>query len=173
MAISKQLDILLRLTAHLEGITPANGYEFDMTARVFRGRVFYGDDDPLPMIAILELLQADADLQMAGLHDSDHTEDWVLLVQGFIEGTPENPTDLAYQFKAAVEQRLSDCIATNRDGNPAVPEAYMLGLWKKGVESISIGPGLVSPPRETISAYSFFYLPIGIGRTVELTKPFV
>lgn len=173
MALSRQLDILQRLSAHLEGITPGNGYDFDMAGKVFRGKVFFGDDDPLPMIAILELLQPDADLQMAGLNESDHAETWVLLIQGFIEGAANNPTDEAYQFKAAVEQRLSDCIATDAMGNPVVPAAYMLGLYKKGISGLSIGPGLVSPPREGVSAYSFFYLPIGIDRTVELTKPFV
>lgn len=173
MPESRQLDILKRLGAHLAGITPANGYDFDMTGRVFRGRPIYGDDDPLPMISILELLQADADLQVAGLNNLNRLETWILLIQGFVEGQPDNPTDDAYQLKAAIEHRLSLCIATDSYGDPKVPAAYMLGLYKNGITGMQIGPGIVSPPREGISAYSFCYLPLGIDLTIDLSNPFL
>lgn len=173
MAESRQLDILKRLSAHLEGITPANGYDWDMAGRVFRGRMFYGDDDPLPMIAILEYLSPDIDLQVAGENRVARQETWIVLVQGFVQQHPQNPTDDAYQLKAAVERRLSETIAT-KNGDPAVPAAYMLGLPKDGIVHIAIGPGIVTVPREgPSSAYAFFYLPVGITRAVELTDPFV
>jgi hypothetical protein len=174
MADSRQLDILKRLGAHLEGITPANGYDFDMTGRVFRGRAWYGDDDPLPMIALLEYLSPDINLQMAGVNNTNREETWILLVQGFVQQQPENPTDDAYQLKAAVEKRLAETIATGRYDDPLVPAAYKLGLHTKGIVNISIGPGIVSVPRESqVSAYAFFYLPVGIERAVDVTDPFV
>jgi hypothetical protein len=173
MPESRQLDILKRLSAHLEGITPANGYSFDMTGRVFRGRVFFGEDDPLPMISLLEYLTPDVELQVAGVNETHRAETWILLVQGYVQQRPVNPTDDAYQFKAEVEARLAECIATVH-GDPAVPAAYMLGLHKKGIVSIVIGPGIVSVPREgPASAYAFFYIPLGINRAVDVTMPFV
>lgn len=173
MAESRQLDILKRLSAHLEGITPANGYDWDMTGRVFRGRMFYGEDDPLPMIALLEYLSPDIDLQTAAENRVLRQETWIILVQGFVQQDPSNPTDPAYQLKAAVERRLSETIAT-KNGDPSVPPAYMLGLHKDGIVHIAIGPGIVSVPREgPASAYAFFYLPVGITRAIDLTDPFV
>jgi len=173
MPDARQLDILKRLSAHLEGITPANGYEFDLTGVVFRGRAFYGDDDPVPMLALIEYLSPDIDLQVAGPNSIERQETWIILVQGFVQQKPHNPTDEAYQLKAAVEKRLSETIVT-KNGDPAVPAAYMLGLHKDGIVNITIGPGIVSVPREgPASAYAFFYLPVGITRTVDVTDPFV
>lgn len=173
MADARQLDILKRLGAHLEGITPANGYDFDMTGVVFRGRAFYGDDDPLPMLGLLEYLSPDINLEVAGDNNIMRQETWIVLVQGFVQQQPTNPTDDAYQLKAAVEKRLSETVATV-NGDPAFPPAYMLGLHKKGIVNLSIGPGIVTVPREgPVSAYAFFYLPVGITRAVNLTDPFV
>lgn len=173
MADARQLDILKRLTTHLEGITPANGYDFDMTGVVFRGRAFYGDSDPLPMLALLEYLSPDIDLQVAGPNNVERQETWIVLVQGFVQQHPTNPTDDAYQLKAAVEKRLSETVATVH-GDPAVPAAYMLGLHKNGIVTMTIGPGIVTVPREgPASAYAFFYLPVGITRAVDITDPFV
>jgi hypothetical protein len=66
MPVSRQLDLLVRLTNHFEGITPANGYDFDMTGKVFRGRLVFGADDPDPVISIVEHLSADVTVDVAG-----------------------------------------------------------------------------------------------------------
>jgi hypothetical protein len=63
---SRQLDILRALTAHLEGINPENGYDYDMRGRVFRGRAEFGDDTPLPHLSILEAPRPDAEPVVGG-----------------------------------------------------------------------------------------------------------
>lgn len=173
MTDSIQLFALKKLTLELEGITPANGYQFDMSDRVFRGRLVYGDDDPIPMLSIVEHLQPDGNISVAGFLNSERAETWILLVQGWVENKPKNPTDDAYLLKAAVEKRLSDLIATDQStGNPLYPNRYLLGM-KKTIINITIGPGLVSGPRAEVSAKAFFYLPVGISLAMSITNPYV
>ncbi len=173
MTDSIQLDILKRLTTHLQGITPANGYEFDMADAVFRGRLLYGDDAPVPMISIVEHLQGDVTTATAGENGIAHIETWILLVQGWTKNDPENPTDETYQLKAAVEERLSHIILQDNRGNPVYPDEYFLGLYGQGViTDLTIGPGIVSPPRQGISEKAFFYLPLGIGLALNISQPF-
>lgn len=52
MADPLRLRILKALTAEFEQMTDANGES--MAGKVFRGRDHFGNDDPLPMISILE-----------------------------------------------------------------------------------------------------------------------
>ena len=61
MADSYRLTVLKRLTAHLRGITKANGYDYDLIdpRSVCRGRLVFGDDDPLPLLSILEGTRGD------------------------------------------------------------------------------------------------------------------
>jgi hypothetical protein len=66
MPTSRQLDLLIRLTTHFEGITPTNGYGFDLTGKVFRGRLVFGADDPDPVVSIVEHLSADISVDVAG-----------------------------------------------------------------------------------------------------------
>ena len=82
--LSKRLDILQRITDHLLGITPANGYPIDLTGRVFRGRAFFGDQDPLPMVSILEAPRP-LDGFVTGEMGQRRADEWMLLVQGWAE----------------------------------------------------------------------------------------
>lgn len=168
MADSKQLQILKALTTHLEGITPGNGYDFDLSASVFRGRQTYGENDAIPMLSIIESLQPDTGPQPADETNVTRFELWILLLQGFIQATVSNPTDDAYNLKAAVEKRLAE-IVEKQNGRPVHPDVYRLnGL----IADLSIGPGLVSGPRAEVSAYSFFYLPLGVGLVVNVADPY-
>lgn len=176
MPDSRQLDILKRLTTHLQGITFDNGYDFDMASSVFRGRIVYGDDDPVPMISIVEHLSADITVDIAGENKVERSETWVLLIQGWLNHKPDNPTDDAYQLKAAVEKRLGECIKMDpRTGNPAFPDSYFLGLRKGIITGLTIGPGIVSValPPQVASAKAFFYLPLGIGLAMDVSDPFL
>lgn len=174
MQTSRQLDLLMRMTTHFEGITPANGYDFDLTGKVFRGRLVFGADDPDPVVSILEHLSADVTVEVAGENRITRQETWVLLVQGWIRITDEHPTDACYNLKAAVEHRLARTIQTNGQGAPLYPSEYMLGLKRQGVSGITIGPGVVSAPvRPDASQRAFFYLPVGIGWASDVSKPFV
>jgi hypothetical protein len=173
MADSIQLDILKRLTTHLQGITAANGYDYDLSQAVFRGRLLYGDDDPVPMISIVEHLQGDVTVDTAGENQIVHTETWILLVQGWTENDPVNPTDDVYNLKAAVEHRLARIIKQNNYGDPEFPSEYFLGLYGQGIiTGLTIGPGVVSPPRQGVSEKAFFYLPLGVGLAIDISNPY-
>lgn len=174
MPTSRQLDLLIRLTAQLEGITPANGYDFDMTGSVFRGRLNFGADDPDPVISVVEHLSADVTVDVAGENRAARSETWVLLIQGWVRIVDEFPTDLVYNLKASAEHRLARTIATDSQGMPKYPAEYMLGLYRNGVTGLTIGPGVCSAPiRPDSSQRAFFYLPLGIGWTSDVSDPFV
>lgn len=173
MLISRQLDLLIRLTTHFEGITPANGYDFDMTKKVFRGRRVFGADDPDPAISIVEHLSADISVDVAGENRISRAETWVLLVQGWLRIIDAHPTDEAYNLKASVEHRLARLIQTNGRGEPLYPDEYFLGLNRQGVTGLTIGPGVVSAPvRPDASTRAFFYLPVGVGWAADVSDPF-
>jgi hypothetical protein len=172
MQIARQLDLMIKLTTHLEGITPTNGYDFDLTGKVFRGRLVFGADDPDPVVSIMEHLSADVTIDPVGENRIARHETWVLLVQGWIKITDEYPTDLCYNLKAAVEHRLARCIQTNGRGEPLYPDEYFLG--RGNVTGITVGPGVVSAPvRPDASLRAFFYLPVGIGWASDVSDPFV
>lgn len=171
MADSKQLAILKAITAHLEGMTVAGGYGYDLAGRVFRGRAVYGDEMPLPCVSILEAVRPDESPRAYGTERARRIEDWILLVQGWTHDDKVNPTDPAYDLKAWVEQRLSEIVAVDdRNGRPLYPSVYRLGGL---IAEAGIGPGVVSPPRPNISAKAFFYLPVVVKGAFSPLTPFV
>lgn len=173
MGDSIQLAILKLLTTHLEGITPANGYDFDMEGGVFRNRLLYGDDLPEQAISIVEHLQGDITSDVAGEENIETLQTWVLLVQGIARNSVLNPLDNLYNLKAATEHRLARLILRNTKGDPTYPNEFWLGIrdWKV-LTRLTIGPGIVSPPREGISTKAFFYLPLGVGLALNISEPF-
>ncbi len=169
MADSKQLLILKALTTHLDGMTVAGGYGFDMAGKVFRGRQIYGDEMPLPCLSILEAPRPDETPRAYGHERARRVEDWVLLVQGWVADDKANPTDPAYELKAYVELRLSEIVAINGQGKASYPAVYRLGDL---IAEMAIGPGVVSPPRQNISAKAFFYLPVVVKAAFSPLAPF-
>lgn len=175
MAKSYRLEILERLSALLLGITPANGYDHDLTDSVFRGRALFGESDPMPMVSILESTKVDGGVT-TGSNDEMRKGLWPLVVQGWVENDMFSPTDPAYSLMADVEHRLGRVIEMNNRGNPEIPELYMLGLGRDGkgtlIANMSFGPGVVSPPREQISTNAFFFLPVYITLAEKLGQPY-
>jgi hypothetical protein len=115
MADSKQLRILKKLTAHLEGVntdTPAedgpNGqpYTFDLRGKIVRGRSVIPVDEAEDMVSILEFPRQEI-YTPVGEHGIVRQETWMLMLQGWPKDDPENPSDPAYAMKAEVEQRVS------------------------------------------------------------------
>jgi hypothetical protein len=160
VADSYRLSVLKALTDHLKGITPANGYDYDLSAAVFRGRTVFGANDPIPLVSILEAPRSDAG-RFAGDDGYQRSEDWSLMVQGWAADDIANPTDPLYGLMDAVEHRMARLIATDVNSGFAVyPNEYMLG---RKVGSIAVLPGVVRPPMAEVSAKAFFYLPIRVG----------
>lgn len=167
MADHKRLQILKRLTTHLQGITVANGFENDIGERVYRGRTSFGSETEIPALSLLESKPVDygtyADEQKTVRMDS-----WTLLLQGWVEDDQENPTDPVYSLLADVEMRLAQVIALNSNGKPKYPTLYRLGGLINGM---TLAQPIVRPPDEGLSATAYFYLPIQVDLISDLENP--
>lgn len=165
MADPIRLQILKLLTTHLAGVTPANGFVSDLSApgAVSRGRHLHGENDPTPMVAILENPRLN-DSFRAGEQNAQRYDSLSLLVQGWVKSDSEHPTDPAYQVAEDVELRLGEIIATDRQGDPLIPQAYLLGRL---IGSMTIGNYSVRPPSEQTSNKAFFYLTLEISLANE------
>lgn len=172
MADSKRLLILKDLTALLQGITLANGYQHDLSTvdgvlRVYRGRTSFGRETEMPVVNILEPLNPDREPATTdyGLVQKDR---WVLLIQGWAQDDEENPTDPAHLLMADVKKRLAEIIKdATQPFQPTTP-LYMLG---GKVTGLSIEPGTVRPPDEN-SERAFFFLRIVLDVVEDLGDPY-
>jgi hypothetical protein len=168
-----RLEVQRRLSGILRDISPGNGYVTDLSAAVdsaancvFRGRLIYGENDPLPMLSLLEVpipidqLPPPVDAaQSSGL--------WEMMIQGFAVDDRANPTDPAHVLMADVKKRLA-LEKKKTDWNK--PEQGILGLGRY-VTGMYIGPGVVRPPDE-ISAKAYFWLTITLDLAEDLDDPY-
>jgi hypothetical protein len=167
-----RLQIQEALTAALEEITPSNGYVNDFSNRVFRGRLIYGEGDPVRMLSILEPpLPADRLPTPTNASVTQGTYD--LLIQGFVDDDRANPTDPAHYAMADVKRRLAIEQARKR----ALPRNTHdpFGLNKDNgnrVESLLIGPGVVRPPESGISTKAYFWLNLSLKIVEDNSSPF-
>jgi hypothetical protein len=160
----------------LKEITPANGfmsnmadYDLDdvMTPRVFRGRAIYGDDDPVPMISILEEpIAPETDLEPA--EGPGGTAPYQLMIQGFVPDDPLNPTDPAHVLLADVKLRLAQV----REESRVTERVFQFGAKAPTVTGISFGGGVVRPADE-ISAKAYFWLRVTLSLVEDHDNPFV
>lgn len=163
-----RLRVLKKISAALEEINPdlptgkPSSYRHDLAGRVFRGRILFGDSDPLPMVSILEVpLPVE---QIPGAPDNPmRTGSWELIIQGFAEDDFNNPTDPAQYLLADVVMRLAVEKRRNRD--------YELFDMGNTVTNLHIGVGVVRPPDE-ISAKAYFWLPVRLEIAEDLDDPY-
>lgn len=168
MADHIKLQVLKALTAHLEGITLANGYQHDLNGKVFRGRAVLGANEQVPILNILET-PSPLDGFFADEQKTLRRDTLVLLVQGWAEDDARNPTDPVYPLLADVQRRLSDIVSLDEGSNrPRWPGVYML---KGLISDMDIGQDAVRPAQEGVSAKAFFYMPIRITLPVNLIDP--
>lgn len=163
---SKKLEILKELTALLKTVK-SDGNEninaYSLENAVFRGRTVYGDNDPVPLVSILEAKGAN----FADFADDEKIANktgWNLLIQGWADPVnPENETDAVYELVNDVICALNKINAIRFEtGNPLYPEFYRLG--GKIIE-LTLGDEVVRPSENELSSKAFFYLPIVIGIT--------
>lgn len=149
------LRVLIALTELLETVSREGEgpYGYDLSGKVFRGRTEFGDDDPMPLVAILERWDED-DPMPTSRDNRAAVYDWPLIVQGFCRDDPENPTDPAHFLLADIKRVLS-AERLNDD---------ILNM-KRRVTDIVIGRGTRRPADE-ISSWSYFWLPVTL-RVVE------
>lgn len=163
---SRRLRVLKALTDSLSKITPANGYAMDLTGSVFRGRAYFGESDPLPMLSILEA-PIQADPNSSPQEAEAQTETWQLVIQGFLPDDKQNPTDPAHYLMAAVKQVL----AGERAKGGRRGGYNILGLGPDTVLDLRVGPGIVRPPDE-ISSKAYFWLSVYLDILDDLENPF-
>lgn len=162
MADPLRLRILKALTAEFEQMTDANGES--MAGKVFRGRDHFGNDDPLPMISILEGVDEKA---IAGTSAemprgrSVQQSQWELLVQGFVEDDRYNPTDPGYRLLAIVKQKLAE-IRNVKDN--------ILGFGPK-VADLTFSAGVVRPADE-VSDKTYFWLKVRMNVAEDHSDPY-
>lgn len=166
--MSKRLDVLKKLTLHLEGISVDNGYSHDLKGKVYRGRDRMGANmlGRLPALSILEAKATDYGV-FADDEQITRLDDWILLVQGWVKDDPRNPTDPAYELLADTEKRLSmimECVS----GQPVYPGVYRLG---GDIAKLTLAQPVVRPPEEGLSDTAFFFLPVRVGMKVDLRNP--
>lgn len=176
MPDSIRLVVLKRLTNLLKDITPENGFDYDLSKSVFRGRTLFGESDPKVMVTILEATRPDPG-QYAGYNDEMRSASWPLIVQGFCVNDLQNPSDAAYNMMAAVETQLGKITKELPSGQGAeFPDQYMLGQGVKVdsrlIANLTFGPGIVSPPREQVSPQAFFFLPVWIKLAGSPGQPY-
>lgn len=160
-----RLEALTRLTALLGTISISGGYFTDMpVASIFRGRIMYGESDPLPMLAIVEP-PIPAELATVPSGSSASVENWDLLIQGFVEDDPKHPTDPAHLYAADVRK----VIALHKEQHQSTCK---LGFGPRAntVEDIFIGQLKVRPADE-ISAKTYFWLPVSLKVHENLANP--
>lgn len=172
--IPTRLLILQRLTALLQGVvTP----DFDLSGEggVLRGRNIIGIDPFVNnsrdhLVALIESPRVDA----ATLYTADWNEmrhdGWIILLQGICkdDGALDAP-DRAYHLQAAVEQQLSRILATDRNGDPVFQGDFNLGGLLSDIE---IGPPVVRPPEDLVSASAFFFQPIRLHVPQLVSNPY-
>lgn len=170
-----RLQILKAITAALDQIDGTDGvYHFDLQPftdtrdgveftqkRNFRGRVIFGEDDPLPMTSVLEsVIQPEQVPNSAANHH--RAGPWELLIQGFVQDDDENPTDPAQRLLADIVTRIAQEIRRTTTG-----EAFGF----RAIERITLGVPVVRPPDE-ISARAYCWQPLTIDFVEDLTRPY-
>ena len=164
----KRLAVIAALQALLEQISVADGDAFDMTGKVYRNRLLFGQDvtgDP-PALSIIEAPRSDTAFY-AGSDGEARLDAWTLMIQGIVADTKlDDSGDDAYFLVQDVERRLSRIMSEDPvSGRPEFPNDYRLNGM---ISSVEIAPPIVRPPEAGVSANVFFYLPIRVGIGVKI-----
>jgi hypothetical protein len=162
-----RLRVVKALCQVFEGITVANGYNFDMEGRVFRGRLFFGDNDPIPMISVLEAPLPDEPNFTPPSGDT-WTGTWRFMIQGWVTDDPKNPTDPAHFLLADVKKALAierkNMIRPGRGNN-------LLGMEGRVLDLV-IGANVVRPAEEHVNDYANFLLALTLEIAENMADPY-
>jgi hypothetical protein len=171
MGPTKQLLILQRLTFQLQQITPANGYDYDLSASVYRGRLAFGADASVPFVSINEALRPDPRPMEGGEAKLKRHEFWPLILQGWVNPVGNigmAPTDDLYQLMGACMACLARVVAESAPGVASFPEYRLGGV----ITSMGIGPGVVRAATPQAGGTECFYLPVTVGYATNVADPY-
>ncbi|NSZ73948.1 hypothetical protein G6L74_09370 [Agrobacterium tumefaciens] len=171
-----RLRVMKVLSAQIKRVNPTNGYASDLSdfqdaagrpaERVFRGRTVFGDNDPRPMVVLLEDPRPP---EFAGANGTSTSpmavNQFRVLIQGFVEDDRDHPLDPAYRLSAEVVKALVEAKSNRFD---------FLGLGNKApcVMSLSIGQPVHRPADDEVSSVAFFLVPVTLGLAENLEMPF-
>lgn len=163
-----RLRVVHALTAVLQTITKDNGYQHDLAEAVFRGRIIYGDNDPVPLVSILEAPLPD---------EPDSTPPsgtvwkgpWRFMVQGWVDDDKKNPTDPAHLLladvkKALAKERSTNMIRPGRGNN-------LLSMGGR-VTDLIIGACVVRPAEEQVNELASFLLSVTLEIAENMADPY-
>lgn len=158
----------------LKGITAADGYKHDMDdgtdsagrvqERVFRGRTIYGDNDPLPMLSVLEDPKTSVTLN-GSAGSAVAANEFSIYVMGFVEDDKTHPLDPAYHLSADV---ITALVRAKKD------QRNILGIGNRApcVLKLTIGQPIHRPPDDEVSVVAYFLLPVTLTLVENLEDPF-
>ncbi len=181
-----RLRVLKAMTTALEDVVPRDPKTGEpligetLVGKVFRGRDLYGDNDPLPMLSILEPPLPVEQLR-SPIPSTGSKGEWDLLVQGFTADDRANPTDPAAYLMADVKARLVQEKRRIVPGSHGTPNPFGFGKGQivdgkavgNVVTEIAIGPGVVRPPEAAVSNKAYFWLTLTLKITEDIERPFM
>lgn len=176
MPDSFRLRVMKGISAALKEITVDNAFIHDMgdfedsagrtAERVFRGRDFFGENDPLPMLSVLEDPRAPEPFN-GSTTSAKSQNTFRVLIQGFVKDDKQHPLDPAYALSAEVIQAL---VAAKQSSTG------ILGLNKAMrapcVMGMSIGQPVHRPGRDEVSDHAYFLVGVTLMLAEDLEKPF-
>lgn len=171
-----RLRLMKGITEALKQITPANGYTHDLSdytdsagrtaERVFRGRDVFGQNDPLPMLAILEDPRAPEAFN-GSTTSAKAQNTFRVLIQGFVRDDKNHPLDPAYALAAEAIKVIAVAKAAN---------SGILGLNQKMrspcVTSVQIGQPVHRPGKDEVSEHAYFLFGLTLLLAEDLENPF-
>ncbi len=169
-----RLRVMKAISASLAEISVAGGYNFDLAGKVFRGRLIYGDNDPIPLISIIEppLPNEKRNSPYASTADDGM---WEIIIQGFVKDDRDNPTDPAHLAMADVKKKLAQELKRPRQMPVRGYDPFGLDPTngaKNRIEQFKIGAGVVRPPEEAVSTKAYFWLTLSLKIVEDNLDPF-
>jgi hypothetical protein len=161
-----RLRVMKAVCDQLKTITVDNGYLHDLSdftdsagrenqLRVFRGRDLYGENDPLPMISVLEdMKNREDDEDDPNPHGDQAVQrnEFRILIMGFVKNDQDNPLDPAYLLSADVIK----CLGASKKRH----DILGLGNNVPSVDKMIIGSPVHRPADNDISSTAFFFLKV-------------
>lgn len=169
-----RLRVMKLLCEAVKTVAPVNGYTLDLSdftdtagrpaERVFRGRTVFGENDPIPMIAILED-PSPTESNNDSLESGAGYNKFKILIQGFVKDDKDHPLDPAYLMSAEVIKAIVKSKAKRYD-------IMGTGNEMPCITNIKIGQPVHRPPDDEIANVSYFLVGVTLTLAENLEDPF-